>query len=86
MNRGRLLSVSQGNYIGSIAPYGFDKTTVTDGKRKCPTLKENKEQADVVRMIFDMYVNKDMGRTNICHTLDRMGIKAPKGVNLISLS
>jgi len=79
LNRGRLLSVSQGNYIGSIAPYGFDKTTVTDGKRKCPTLKENKEQADVVRMIFDMYVNKDMGRTNICHTLDRMGIKAPKG-------
>ena len=79
LNRGRLLSVSQGNYLGSIPPYGFDKTTVIDGKRKCPTLKENKEQADVVRMIFDMYVNKDMGRTNICHTLDRMGIKAPKG-------
>jgi|GEM_PF-288055 len=79
LNRGRLLSVSQGNYIGSIPPYGYDKIWITDGKRKCPTLKENKEQADVVRMIFDMYVNKDMGRTNICHTLDRMGIKPPKG-------
>ena len=79
LNRGRLLSVSQGNYLGTHPPYGFDKCFVMDGKRKCPTLKENKEQADVVRMIFDMYVNKDMGRTNICHTLDNLGIKAPRG-------
>lgn len=79
LNRGRLLSVSQGNYIGSVPPYGFDKTWVKDGKRKCPTLKENKEQADVVRMIFDMYVNQDMGRTSICYRLDELGIKPPKG-------
>ena len=78
-NRGRLLSVSQGNYLGSIPPYGFDKTSVMDGKKKCPTLKENKEQADIVRMIFDMYVNKDMGCTSICNTLDSMKIKPPKG-------
>lgn len=78
-NNGRLLSVSQGNYIASIPPYGYDKTTVMDGKRKCPTLKENKEQADVVRMIFDMYVNQDMGRTRICNRLDDLGIKPPKG-------
>ena len=79
LNRGRLLSVSQGNYIGSVPPYGFDKTWVKDGKRKCPTLKENKEQADVVRMIFDMYVNQDMGRTSIGYRLDELGIKPPKG-------
>lgn len=79
LNRGRLLSVSQGNYIGTIPPYGYDKTTVMDGKRKCPTLKINEEQAEVVRTIFDMYVNKDMGRTSIAHTLDDMGIKPPKG-------
>ena len=78
-NRGRLASVAAGNYIGSIAPYGFDKDIVMDDKKKCPTLKENKEQADVVRMIFDMYVNQDMGRTNICHRLDELGIKPPKG-------
>lgn len=79
LNRGRLLSVSQGNFIGSIPPYGFDKTWVMDGKRKCPTLKENPEQADVVRMIFDMYVNQDMGRPSICYRLDELGIKPPKG-------
>ena len=79
LNRGRLLSVSQGNFIGSIPPYGYDKIFVSDGKRKCPTLSENKEQADVVRMIFDMYVNQDMGRTSICNKLDSLGIKPPKG-------
>ena len=75
--RGRLLSVSQGNYIGSTPPYGFDKISVTDGKRKCPTLKENKEQADVVRIIFDLFVNKGMGRRKIANYLDDMGIKPP---------
>ena len=79
MNRGRVLSVSQGNFLGSIPPYGYDKTVVLDGKRKCPTLKENKSQADVVRMIFDMYVNKDMGKQKICNELEHLGIKPPKG-------
>lgn len=79
MNRGRLLSVSQGNYIGSVAPYGYDRTFVMDGKRKCPTLKINEEQAAVVRMIFDLYVNHDMGRQKICNHLDALDIKPPRG-------
>jgi hypothetical protein len=79
MNRGKLLSVSQGNYIGSEPPYGYDKIWVTEGKRKCPTLAINEEEANVVRMIFDMYVNQDMGRPNICYRLDELGIKPPRG-------
>lgn len=79
MNRGRLLSVQQGNFIGSIAPYGYDKDTVIDGKRKCPTLKINEQEANIVRMIFDMYVNEDMGRQRIAKRLDKLGIKPPKG-------
>ena len=79
LNRGRLLSVSQGNYIASIAPYGYEKTTVTEGKRKCPTLKIKEDEAEVVRMIFDMYVNEDVGRPTICKRLDELGVKPPKG-------
>ena len=77
--RGRLQSVASGNYLGTYAPYGFKKITVMDGKRKCPTLEEDPETVDVVRMIFDMYVNKDMGATRICNYLDSMKIKPPKG-------
>lgn len=79
LNRGRLLSVSQGNYIGNVPPYGYEKDWVMDGKKKCPTLKPHPEQAEIVQMIFDMYVNKDMGATNICHYLDALKVKPPKG-------
>ena len=75
LNRGKLLAVSQGNYLGTYPPYGFDKTVVEDGKKKCRTLKENPEQADVVRTIFDLYVNKNWGTQRICNHLDEMGIK-----------
>ena len=78
-NNGRLLSVQQGNYLGTKAPYGYDKTWVMDGKRKCPTLKPNEAEADVVRMVFDMYVNKDMGRVNIAHRLNELKIPTRSG-------
>lgn len=76
---GRLASVAAGNYIGSIAPYGFDKIWITEGKKKCPTLQIKESEATVVRMIFDMYVNQNMGVNNICNKLDEMKIKPPKG-------
>ncbi len=76
--RGTDLSVASGNFVASIAPYGYDKTFVMDGKKKCPTLKINPEQAEVVRMIFDMYVNEDLGRVTIAKRLNEMGIKPMK--------
>lgn len=79
MNRGRLLSVSQGNYIGSIPPYGYDKIFVMEGKRKCPTLAINEEQANIVRMIFDMYIYQNMGADLICKRLDELHVTPPKG-------
>lgn len=79
MNRGRLLSVSQGNFIGSVPPYGYDKIFINEGKRKCPTLAVNEDQAEIVHMIFDMYANQDMGCNNICKYLDSVGITPPKG-------
>lgn len=79
MGRGKLLEVSQGWYIGSKPPYGYDKTYVVEGKKKHSSLIENKEEADVVRLIFDLYVNKDMGSNNIAHHLDGLGVKPRNG-------
>lgn len=76
--RGTDLSLAAGNYVKPIAPYGYDKTIVMDGKRKCPTLKINPEQAEVVRMVFDMYVNQDLGRVTIARRLNELGIKPMK--------
>ena len=79
MNRGRLLSVSQGNYLGSLPPYGYDKVFIMEGKRKCPTLAINEEQANIVRMIFDMYVNQNMGYRLIANRLNELHITPPRG-------
>lgn len=77
--RGRLASVKDGNYIGSVAPYGFDRHIIEDGKKIYHTLKERKDQADVVRMIFNWYCNDDIGVTAICRRLEDLGVKTKTG-------
>ena len=79
MSRGTLRSISEGNYVGSVPPYGHDKTWITEGKRKCPTLKPNDEQAPVVYMGFDLFYNQDWALYKICKHFDNLGIKPPKG-------
>lgn len=79
LSRGRLASVKEGNYVGSRPPYGFDKVIKKDGKYNCHTLIENKEEANVVRMIFDWYCNEGLGTSMICRRLESMGIKTKNG-------
>jgi hypothetical protein len=77
--RGKLASVKEGNYVGSVAPYGFDRIEKTDGKKTYHTLIERKEQADVVRMVFNWYCNEDIGVTAICRRLEALGMKTKTG-------
>lgn len=79
MNRGRLISKQSGNYLGKTPPYGYDRIDVMDGRRKCPTLAINEDEANVVRMIFDWYVNEDLGAVRIANRLDKLGIPSPTG-------
>ncbi len=79
LTRGRELSVRSGNYLSSTPVYGYDKTVVYEGKKRCPTLAINEEQANVVRMIFDFYVNENIGTQTISNRLNGMNIKSPKG-------
>ncbi|MGN7359959.1 recombinase family protein [Paenibacillus sp. SAF-054] len=51
--RGIRQSAMNGNYTGSIPPYGYRK--VMDGKRK--TLEVSPVQAEIVRKIFELYLN-----------------------------
>jgi hypothetical protein len=77
--RGKLASVKEGNYVGSVAPYGFNRIEKTDGKKTYHTLIERKDQADVVRMVFNWYCNEDIGVTAICRRLEELGIKTKTG-------
>ena len=75
---GRLLAVQNGNYIGQKAPYGFKKIEIKEGKTKCHTLEPIPDQAEVVKMIFEMYA-QGIGTTTIADKLNAMHIPAPSG-------
>ena len=77
--RGKLASVKEGNYVGSVAPYGFDRITKEDNNKTYHTLVERKDQADVVRMVFNWYCNDDIGATAICRRLEDLSIKTKTG-------
>lgn len=78
LNRGRLASVADGWYIGSIAPYGYDKIKVRHGHQDRPTLKINEKEANVVKIIFDMYANQNIAPHTIALKLEEMGVKPRK--------
>lgn len=77
MKSGIDLSVKSGNYICSKPLYGYDKITIVVDKKKCPTLAINEEQANIVRMVFDWYVNENIGTQIIADRLNNLGVKPP---------
>ena len=81
LNRGRVASVRQGNYICSVRPYGYKKITIGSGKDKCHTLEIIQEEADVIRLMYHLYIDENMGFTNIARTLDSLHIKPLKSDN-----
>lgn len=79
LRAGRERSCADGWFVGNKSPYGYDRVEVMDGKRKRYTLKINEAEADIVRMVFDMYVNKNMGRVNIAHHLNDLKVPTRSG-------
>lgn len=65
---------NRGCYLAPKAPYGYNKIKV--GKN--PTLEPNKD-ADIVRLIFDWYVNEGLTFYKIACRLNDMRIPAPLG-------
>lgn len=70
MQRGIKKTIEEGGYIAN-APYGYRKTTVN----KRPTLAIFEEEARFVRMMYDLYADKDMGCQQIADTVSAMGAK-----------
>ena len=72
--RGRVAAIKRGCYIGQRAPYGYNKIKIGDD---C-TLEPN-ENADVVRLIFDLYVTEGLTPGQIAQRLNEMNAPAPRG-------
>ena len=78
MNNGRLLSVQNGNFLGVAPPYGYTKTVVKEGKKKCHTLIPNPDEAPIVKLIFEMYA-EGLGATRISDRLNQMHVPTARG-------
>lgn len=74
MQGGRIRSVEDGNYIGSTAPFGYDINWVN----KSRTLKSNPIESEVVKLVFNMYVD-GKGAGTIANYLNSLGYKTKTG-------
>ena len=75
--RGRNHSASEGKFMGSMAAYGYEPY-------KLPGVKGNSlrivpHEAEVVRMIFEMYGKQGMGYNAVAYKLNDLGIPSRTG-------
>lgn len=64
---GRIQKAREGKWNGGFAPYGYQ---LVDGK-----LEINEEEAVAIRVIFDQYVNTNIGSNGIAKYLENHGIR-----------
>lgn len=82
LKNGKIASFNEGKWTGNKAPYGYERMKLAD--QKGFTLKIVPEKADIVRLIFQMFVfgtpesdNIPVGTSKICRILDDMHISPP---------
>lgn len=78
LNRGRIASAKRGNYIASVAPYGYKRVVVGEGKEACHTLEIVPSEADAIRTMYNLFVNEGYGFKRIADALDDLGFKPKK--------
>lgn len=64
---GRIQKAREGRWNGGFAPYGYQ---LVGGK-----LEINEEEAIAIRMIFDQYINTDIGANGISKYLENHGVR-----------
>jgi site-specific DNA recombinase len=78
LQQGRIQSVKEGKYVGNKPPYGYRRVKLE--KQKGFSLEPVPEEAEVVKMIFDLYTRSDrIGVSLICRRLNDLKIPPAKG-------
>lgn len=75
--RGRNQSASEGKFLGSMAPYGYRSYKLPGTKGSGLQIEPN--EAEIVRMIFDMYGRQGIGYNTIAYQLNQMHIPSRTG-------
>ena len=83
LQRGRELSVSEGKFVGNIAPFGYDRIKLKNAKGYC--LSINQDEAPIVREIFRLYAFENATINSVAKQLNKLNLK-PRIANEWSLS
>lgn len=75
LNRGRLASVNEGKFVGSVCPYGYSKEKIKGQKGYRLIIDEN--ESKIVKLIFELAC-KGTGVSNIANHLNKIGSKPRK--------
>ena len=75
LQTGTIMSIKSGNYLGSYAPYGYEKWSFG----KTHTLKPHPVEAPYLKMIFEMYGVDKVGCTTIANKLNDLGARTRTG-------
>ena len=73
LQRGRELSVSEGKFVGNIAPFGYDRVKLKDAKGY--TLSINQDEAPIVREIFRLYAFENATINSVTKQLNKLNLK-----------
>lgn len=73
--RGRVAAVKRGCYIGNYAPYGYKKIKIG----KDHTLEIIEDEAEIVRLVFDLYTKEGLTPYRIAQRINEMNVPAPRG-------
>lgn len=74
MQRGRHISVQEGYYVGSVAPYGYNRCR----HNKSYSLEINQEEYHIFTLMKE-FALEGLGCTSIANRLNEMGFKPRKG-------
>lgn len=89
LQAGRIASTNEGKYVGSVHPYGYEPYKLKGEKGY--SLQIVPQEAEVVRMIFNLFANgrqivqdgqtvhQTMGANRIADYLNAMGIRTKRG-------
>ena len=73
LQRGREISVSEGKFVGNIAPFGYDRVKLKDSKGY--TLSINQDEAPIVKEIFRLYAFENNTINSVVKQLNNMNLK-----------
>lgn len=73
LQRGREVSVSEGKFVGNIAPFGYDRVKLKDSKGY--SLSVNQYEAPIVKEIFRLYTFESNTINSVARQLNAMNLK-----------